>query len=85
MPYHKNAIKLLSRRNKRASHLFNRRTGRLKQLAPERRLSYIHEVNREENLSPVIHRTRRTTLPPIPNNWKRRPHSQGGTRRVLRN
>lgn len=82
MPFHPKSIQVLSRRNKRASRLFNRRTGRLKQLSPSRRLSYIHEVSREENKSPVLHRTRRTTLPPLPNNWKHRRHSLGGTRRI---
>lgn len=85
MPVSSRFIKKLSQRNARTSRLFNRDTGRLKTLAPERRLSYIHEVSREENMSPVIHRTRRTTLPPIPNHWKHRRLSRGGTRRVSRN
>lgn len=82
MPYYPYAIKTLSRRNKPTSRLFNRRTGQLKKHT--QKLSYIPEADREENMSPIVHRSRRYELPPIPNNWKHRRHSRGGVRKTRR-
>jgi hypothetical protein len=56
--------KTLSSRSKRTARLFNRRTGKLLKHQP--RLTPITEEYNNQNHSPIVHRTRRRRLSPIP-------------------